>query len=283
MNHSVCGLLFQRVVSLIGILFLLITVCATGLISVLAVFRLPAAARQFLVFHAWSPSAAAWVQAALAIWFGILAVSVVVHFGTCATARNDVPADYDPVVSIHDPEAVASACLEDLDDVSTDEFPSYCSKCHRYRPGRAHHCSVCGKCILGYDHHCVFVWNCIGESNRRSFVSWVLAIAVSGVCMLCVSWPMFSDSQFYKSHLLLNFDICLAFALGTAFSLVFPAFAAFHLLLASNQSSSVRFAGATSSALTCAPSWHDLKTRLDSFFGTSNCCLWVIPSFRLCG
>ncbi len=47
---------------------------------------------------------------------------------------------------------------------------TFCKKCNKNRPLRAHHCSTCGKCILKMDHHCPWIFNCVGYYNQKSFL-----------------------------------------------------------------------------------------------------------------
>eukprot|EP00927_Polykrikos_kofoidii_P047417 TRINITY_DN41548_c0_g1_i1.p1 TRINITY_DN41548_c0_g1~~TRINITY_DN41548_c0_g1_i1.p1 ORF type:complete len:333 (-),score=26.97 TRINITY_DN41548_c0_g1_i1:551-1549(-) len=47
---------------------------------------------------------------------------------------------------------------------------SWCQRCGKERPERAHHCSFCSVCVLRMDHHCPWVGTCVGFKNHKFFV-----------------------------------------------------------------------------------------------------------------
>ncbi|KAK2947415.1 putative Palmitoyltransferase pfa3 [Blattamonas nauphoetae] len=63
---------------------------------------------------------------------------------------------------------------------------SYCDKCQRVRPDRAHHCSICKRCVLRMDHHCPWMGNCIGQFNHKFFILFLTytTIAATFYCVV---------------------------------------------------------------------------------------------------
>lgn len=49
------------------------------------------------------------------------------------------------------------------------ESTTFCEKCQKKRPIRAHHCKVCNRCVMKMDHHCPWIFNCVGYNNQKVF------------------------------------------------------------------------------------------------------------------
>ncbi|XP_030648163.1 palmitoyltransferase ZDHHC15A [Chanos chanos] len=50
----------------------------------------------------------------------------------------------------------------------------FCHRCQLIKPDRCHHCSVCQTCVLKMDHHCPWLNNCVGFSNYKFFLLFLL-------------------------------------------------------------------------------------------------------------
>lgn len=63
----------------------------------------------------------------------------------------------------------------------------FCHICNKPKPPSAHHCRACKTCVLEMDHHCPFIGNCVGASNMRPFILFLLFAVMSNVYVLMMS------------------------------------------------------------------------------------------------
>lgn len=56
---------------------------------------------------------------------------------------------------------------------------TFCTYCSKPKPPRAHHCRSCKMCVVDMDHHCPFIGNCVGASNHRAFVIFLISVVMS--------------------------------------------------------------------------------------------------------
>lgn len=56
-----------------------------------------------------------------------------------------------------------------------------------FKPPRTHHWSICDWCIARMDHHCPWMNNCIGYSNMKQFILFIMYVTI-GCFYLLTTW-----------------------------------------------------------------------------------------------
>ncbi|XP_051951645.1 palmitoyltransferase ZDHHC15A [Xyrauchen texanus] len=104
----------------------------------------------------------------------------------------------------------------------------FCHLCRLIKPDRCHHCSVCQICVLKMDHHCPWLNNCIGFSNYKFFMLFLLysflycLLIVTTVTPTCINlWLGKLFDSCVKLHVLFLTLVSAMFAVTLCFLLLF--------------------------------------------------------------
>ncbi|PRQ58579.1 putative protein S-acyltransferase [Rosa chinensis] len=154
----------------------------------------------------------------------------------------------------------------------------YCSRCQNAKPPRCHHCSVCQRCVLKMDHHCVWVVNCVGATNYKSFLLFLLYTFLETTMDTLVLLPnfinFFSEAKSHSTSPGNLAVVFVTFVLNLAFSLSLLCFVVMHISLLSSNTTSVEVHEKRR-----ATRWkYDLgrKKNFEQVFGTKKA-LWFFP------
>eukprot|EP00002_Diphylleia_rotans_P032723 TRINITY_DN6895_c0_g1_i1.p1 TRINITY_DN6895_c0_g1~~TRINITY_DN6895_c0_g1_i1.p1 ORF type:complete len:245 (+),score=22.23 TRINITY_DN6895_c0_g1_i1:383-1117(+) len=121
------------------------------------------------------------------------------------------------------------------DPVREECHYTFCHKCNRTRPPRAHHCSVCGRCILRMDHHCPWVSNCVGFANHKYFVLFLIYSCLSSYEILLGFYLWRDEFQTRMAN--------VSFSVAIAIALVVTAFTGMHMYLIATNMTTIEIGG----------------------------------------
>jgi len=72
------------------------------------------------------------------------------------------------------------------------DMSRFCTTCVVRRPVRSKHCSVCNKCVAKFDHHCPFVGNCIGATNHKWFILYLVTVTAQLIIYCLATYQYYS-------------------------------------------------------------------------------------------
>nr|XP_055054881.1 palmitoyltransferase ZDHHC15A isoform X1 [Misgurnus anguillicaudatus] len=121
----------------------------------------------------------------------------------------------------------------------------FCHHCQLIKPDRCHHCSVCQMCVLKMDHHCPWLNNCIGFSNYKFFMLFLLYSFLYCLLIVTTVTPTFIKlwlGQLFDSrdklHVLFLTLVSAMFAVTLCFLLIL------HVWLLTNNKTSLEWLSA---------------------------------------
>ncbi|XP_076025148.1 palmitoyltransferase ZDHHC20-B-like [Genypterus blacodes] len=109
----------------------------------------------------------------------------------------------------------------------------YCDHCQIIKPDRCHHCSTCEMCVLKMDHHCPWVNNCVGFSNYKYFILF-LVYATLYCAVLCATVTQYFIKFWTKTQVPdsnAKFHILFLFIVAAMFFISILSLLSYHLWL----------------------------------------------------
>ncbi|XP_066225300.1 palmitoyltransferase ZDHHC20 isoform X2 [Saccopteryx leptura] len=161
----------------------------------------------------------------------------------------------------------------------------YCERCQLIKPDRAHHCSACDTCILKMDHHCPWVNNCVGFSNYKFFLLFLLYSLL--YCLFVATTVLQYFIKFWTNELTdthAQFHVLFLFFVSTMFFVsVLSLFSCHCWLVGKNKTTIESFRAPTFSygpdrngfSLGCSKNWRQV-------FGDEKK-YWLLPIFSSLG
>uniref|UniRef100_M4BGL0 Palmitoyltransferase n=1 Tax=Hyaloperonospora arabidopsidis (strain Emoy2) TaxID=559515 RepID=M4BGL0_HYAAE len=158
---------------------------------------------------------------------------------------SPIPAAEDGVKT----ELLAEGSEHDLSGNSNDLH--FCNDCHVFQPLRTKHwynwmtvarmqqkgaSKDCDRCTRQYDHHCDCVGTCVGESNRRLFVLYLLLQSLEGAAMIGVTTSAISEAEDIDDWFKINaLYLVLCFMIVCVLLMVVPLLGYQAFLISTNQ------------------------------------------------
>jgi hypothetical protein len=184
---------------------------------------------------------------------------------------------------------------------ATTNIGTFCKKCDKSRPERAHHCSTCKKCVLKMDHHCPWIFNCVGFANQKFFYLFLFYASLGDlIACICLTTKILEPSFFemiirpkrrinldggyylifeilksMKDPLLIILGTTLSFTMAIAIGILFF----YQTYLIMNNLTSIE--NSTYSKKEHSPFFSENKIlNIKSVLGLSFGILWFMPTFR---
>nr|XP_044633376.1 palmitoyltransferase ZDHHC20 isoform X2 [Equus asinus] len=161
----------------------------------------------------------------------------------------------------------------------------YCERCQLIKPDRAHHCSACDICVLKMDHHCPWVNNCVGFSNYKFFLLFLLYSLL--YCLFVATTVLQCFIKFWTNELSATrakFHVLFLFFVSTMFFISVLSLFSYHCwLVGKNRTTIESFRAPTFSygpdgngfSLGCSKNWRQV-------FGDEKK-YWLLPIFSSLG
>eukprot|EP00742_Colponemidia_sp_Colp-10_P004940 GILJ01005276.1.p1 GENE.GILJ01005276.1~~GILJ01005276.1.p1 ORF type:complete len:297 (+),score=22.94 GILJ01005276.1:41-931(+) len=153
--------------------------------------------------------------------------------------------------------------------------PRFCKKCRCPKPERAHHCSSCDRCILRMDHHCPWVGNCVGFSNHKFFLLFLLyALLACAFISACLGPLFLADLNPKTTHTSAAVGAVMLVSLVISLSVAIALFGFlwFHIYLITSNRTTIEMQGVRRNPYT-TKSW---RKNVEQVFG-QNAWSWLLP------
>ncbi|GLD99762.1 hypothetical protein PINS_up008490 [Pythium insidiosum] len=140
--------------------------------------------------------------------------------------------------------SVSRTHIGDDDDEQDDDGTKgwrYCERCDAPKPLHVHHCSACRRCVYRMDHHCPWTNNCVGWTNKKYFLLFLVYTAASCLVFNAMEtplvWSTATRAAIAKSKgefsALANALLLVAWPLSLGIGLVLVGYASYHVWLLS--------------------------------------------------